>query len=143
MSPLIPTIQSTVICESVLDRSQLSLIYFSFIFRLSFLLRARVEFTVILSPAPASSHAASGFPALRAPAHFSSKFMGPHELGVLSATLVYKTRDRHQIIQASRTAIAYSTVSSQSPGAYYCVPSGAESSFPPTGHKAAIHGTVR
>ena len=54
----------------------------------SFLLRARAGFTVIPFPVPASSHAASGFPALRAPAHFTSKFMGPHELGALSASLV-------------------------------------------------------
>ena len=76
-----------------------------------------VEYTVIPFPAPASSHAACGFPALRAPAHFTSKFMGPHELGVLSTTLIDRTRDRHQTTQAYRTANAYSTVSSQSPGA--------------------------
>jgi len=58
--------------------------------------------------------------------------MGPHELGALSAILGDRTRDRHQIAQAYRTAIAYSTVSSQSPGAYCCGPGDAEPSFPPT-----------
>ena len=43
--------------------------------------------------------------------------MGPDELGVLSTTLADMTRDRHQTTQAYRTANAYSTVSSQSPGA--------------------------
>jgi hypothetical protein len=33
--------------------------------------------TMSLSPAPSSSHAACGFPALRAPAHFTSRVMGP------------------------------------------------------------------
>jgi hypothetical protein len=40
--------------------------------------------TLSLSPAPSSSHAACGFPALRAPAHFASRVMGPIMLEWLS-----------------------------------------------------------
>ena len=63
-----------------------------------FPLRARLGSSVIPFPAPASSHAACGFPALRAPARFASRVMGPIELELLSAQ------------------VAYSTASSRSPG---------------------------
>jgi hypothetical protein len=42
-----------------------------------FPLRARVGISVTPFPAPASSNAACGFTALRFPAHFASRFMGP------------------------------------------------------------------
>ena len=42
-----------------------------------FPLRARVAVSVAPFPAPATSHAACGFPALRAPAHFATRFMRP------------------------------------------------------------------
>jgi hypothetical protein len=42
-----------------------------------FPLRARLGVSVAPSPAPAASHAACGFPALRAPAHFASRVMRP------------------------------------------------------------------
>jgi len=41
---------------------------------------------VIPFPAPATSHAACGFPALRVPAHFISRFMRLNMLAPLSAT---------------------------------------------------------
>ena len=44
-----------------------------------FHLRARLGFAVAPFPAPATSHAACGFPALRAPAHFASRVMRPIE----------------------------------------------------------------
>ena len=53
-------------------------------------------------PAPASSHAACGFPALRAPAHFSSRVMRPIVPELLSGMA---------------TATAYSIASSRSPDA--------------------------
>ena len=42
-----------------------------------FPLRARLAASVAAFPAPATSHAACGFPALRAPAHFASRLMRP------------------------------------------------------------------
>jgi len=42
-----------------------------------FRLRARLGASVIPFPAPATSHAAGRFPALRAPAHFAARFMRP------------------------------------------------------------------
>lgn len=48
-----------------------------------FPLRARVGCSVVPFPAPATSHAACGFPALRAPAHFLSRVMGPILLALL------------------------------------------------------------
>jgi hypothetical protein len=42
-----------------------------------FRLHARLEVSVIPFPAPATSHVACGFPALRAPAHFTASVMGP------------------------------------------------------------------
>src|SRR5215471_8565946 len=42
-----------------------------------FRLRARLGVAVVPFPAPATSHAACGFPALRAPAHFTARVMGP------------------------------------------------------------------
>jgi len=67
-----------------------------------FPLRARVGSSVIPFPAPATSHAACGFPALRAPAHFSSMVMRPIVPELLSAMA---------------KATAYSIASSQSPDA--------------------------
>jgi len=44
--------------------------------------------TVATFPAPATSNAACGFPALRFPARFTSRVMGPILLGALSAPVV-------------------------------------------------------
>ena len=58
-----------------------------------FPLRARVGVAVIPFPAPATSHVACGFPALRAPAHFTSRVMGPIRLERLPrSTVRYDTR---------------------------------------------------
>jgi len=43
---------------------------------------------MVTFPAPATSNAAGGFPALRFPACFMSRFMGPIVLGTLSTTTV-------------------------------------------------------
>ena len=51
----------------------------------AFALRAQVGSSVIPFPAPATSHAACGFPALRAPARFASRVMGPIAPETLSA----------------------------------------------------------
>ena len=56
-----------------------------------FPLRARLGSAVVPSPIPATSHAACGFPALRAPARFASRVMGPIELEPLSAQVAYST----------------------------------------------------
>ena len=56
-----------------------------------FPLRARVGSSVIPFPIPATSHAACGFPALRAPARFASRVMGPITLEPLSAQGAYST----------------------------------------------------
>jgi hypothetical protein len=43
--------------------------------------------TMVTFPAPATSNAACGFPALRFPVCFMSRFMGPIALGALSAQM--------------------------------------------------------
>ena len=53
-----------------------------------FPLRARLASSVAPFPAPATSHAACGFPALRAPAHCAARFMGPIRLESLSRTVL-------------------------------------------------------
>ncbi len=50
-----------------------------------FPVRARVDLTVIPFPAPATSNAAGGFPALRSPVHFMPRVMGPFMLEILSS----------------------------------------------------------
>jgi hypothetical protein len=49
---------------------------------------ARGTPTHTTSPAPSTSHATCGFPALRAPICFTPKLMGPIQLGRLSARRV-------------------------------------------------------
>src|SRR5215471_6570686 len=58
-----------------------------------FRLRARLGVSVIPFPAPATSHAACGFPALRAPAHFASRVMKPIVLEKLPALVALGTSD--------------------------------------------------
>ncbi len=53
-----------------------------------FPLRARLAESVAPFPAPATSHAACGFPALRAPAHFATRFRRPICSEPLSKTTV-------------------------------------------------------
>ena len=72
--------------------------------------------TVDPFPAPATSNAACGFPALRFPDGFTSRVMRPIVLAALS--LLGCDEDRsHRRGPAFRTAKSYSTCSSRSPGA--------------------------
>src|SRR5258707_15814852 len=64
-------------------------------------------------PVPSTSHAACGFPALRAPICFTPTLMGPILLGRLSARRV--ALDRRKTALKCRTATAYSIVPSRSP----------------------------
>jgi hypothetical protein len=64
-------------------------------------------------PVPSTSHAACGFPALRAPICFTPTLMGPILLGRLSARRV--ALDRRYTALKCRTATAYSIVPSRSP----------------------------
>ena len=97
-----------------------------------FPLRARLGVSVTPFPAPATSHVACGFAALRAPAHFTSRVMRPMDWTRLSETAVHKTPDTDERVPASHTAIPYSTASSQSPGVVALSLSGAGSSFLPS-----------
>ena len=80
-----------------------------------FPLRAQLAVSVAPFPAPSTSHAACGFPALRAPAHFASRVMGPIMLERLSAA--DSALGSQQRPRASHTTTADSTASSRSPGA--------------------------
>ena len=82
-----------------------------------FPLRARVGTSVIPVPIPATSHAACGFPALRAPARFTSRVMRPIALEPLSARHYSAGLYNHQTVRGRHKATAYSTASSQSRGA--------------------------
>jgi FAD binding domain len=93
-----------------------------------FRLRARLGVSVIPFPAPATSHAACGFPALRAPAHFLSTLMKPIVLERLSAVALYS----YQTNRAHHTTIADSTASNRSLDAIGLWPSVAESSARPS-----------
>ena len=66
-------------------------------------------------PAPASSNAACGFPALRFPVAFLPGFMWPIDWGALSAADSGPGIQR--TVRAARKATAYSTSSSQIPDA--------------------------
>jgi hypothetical protein len=94
--------------------------------------RARLGVSVTPFPAPATSHVACGFAALRAPAHFTSRVMRPIDWTRLSERAVNKTPDTDERVPASHTAIPYSTASSQSPGVVALSLSGAGSSFLPS-----------
>ena len=72
--------------------------------------------TVDPFPAPASSNAACGFPALRFPDGFTSRVMGPIVLAALSLPRCSKSGTR-QRGPAFRTSKSYSTCSSRSPNA--------------------------
>ena len=90
-----------------------------------FRLRARLEASVIPFPAPATSHAACGFPALRAPAHFGSRVMRLIELERLPAGEL----GNRQTDRVHRKTTVDPIASSRSPGAAELWPSDAES-FP-------------
>jgi hypothetical protein len=93
-----------------------------------FHLRARLEASVIPFPAPATSHAACGFPALRAPALFTSRVMRPIEPKQLPAG----GRDNRQTDRVPRKTTVDPTASSRSPDASGPWPSGDESSPRPS-----------
>jgi hypothetical protein len=88
--------------------------------------------TVSWFPAPATSHVASGFPALRAPAHFTSRLMRPIRLERLPRSTVDTIRGTPRRVPACRTAIPCSTASSRSLDAGTPWPDGVESSFLPS-----------
>ena len=74
--------------------------------------------TVDPFPAPASSNAACGLPALRFPDGFTSRVMRPIVLAALSLPGCDEDRN-HRIGPAFRTAKSYSTCSSRSPDAFW------------------------
>ena len=91
------------------------------------------DHAMIPFPAPAASHAACGFPALRAPARFTSRVMRPIVLEKLSVAAVWvATRDSCHATLTFRTATIYSTASSRSLGVVELASDDAESSFPPS-----------
>src|SRR5215510_172822 len=91
-------------------------------------LRARLGVAVIPFPAPATSHAACGFPALRAPAHFSPRVMKPIVLERLSVGAL----DTDQTDRGHHTTTADSIASNRSLDAVGLWPSDAESSARPS-----------
>ena len=97
-----------------------------------FSLRARLALSVAPFPVPATSHAACGFPALRAPAHFVSKLMGPIHMARLPRTTVGKPPGTHQRAPVSGTARPGSIASTRIPGADGLCPDGAGSSSLPS-----------
>ena len=97
-----------------------------------FPLRARLAVSVAPFPVPATSHAACGFPALRAPAHFVSKLMGPIHMAQLPCTTVGKLPGTHQRAPVSGTVRPGSIASTQIPSADGLCPDGAGSSFLPS-----------
>ena len=68
---------------------------------------------MITFPAPASSNAACGFPALRFPACFTSRVMRPIASGALSQQPRATGPGSHRTVRASHTASSYSTSSNQ------------------------------
>ena len=78
-----------------------------------FPLRARLGVSVTPFPAPATSHVACGFPALRAPAHFTSRFMRPIRPERLPRWTAHRRLGTPKRARASRTAIPCSIASSR------------------------------
>ena len=84
-------------------------------------------------PASATSHAACGFPTLRAPARFAPRLMRPITLRALSTVAAWVARhDRSRTGPNSCTATAYSTSSSRSPLVAGHVPGDVGSAFLPS-----------
>jgi hypothetical protein len=96
-----------------------------------FTLRARVGSSVAPSRAPAASPAACRFPALRAPAHFTSRVMRPIGSERLSPTAASRRPSTHGRVPASRRAICYSTASIPILGVERIAPGAAGFSSPP------------
>lgn len=97
-----------------------------------FPLRARLGLSMIPFPAPATSHAACEFPALRAPARFWSRVMGPIMLEQLSAQDDSAEPCNRRTSPGCCISNAYSTVSNRNPGAIEPGSGGAESSARPS-----------
>src|SRR5947199_8083795 len=70
-----------------------------------FPLRARLGVAVAPFPAPATSHVACGFPALRAPAHFMARVMRPirPERLLATADAIRGTPKRVPVLASGRT----------------------------------------
>src|SRR5215831_5442347 len=85
-----------------------------------------------LVSSPATSHVASGFPALRAPAQFTSRVMRPIRPERLPRSTAHRKRGTPRRARASRTAIPCPTASSRILDAGTLGPDGAESSFLPS-----------
>ena len=82
-----------------------------------FPLRARLGFSVAPFPTSATSHAACGFTALRAPAQFAARVMRPIKMGRLPKMTADARLGTHRRVPRSHTAIPCSTASIRSPGA--------------------------
>ena len=87
---------------------------------------------LITFPAPASSNAACGFPALRFPACFTSRVMRPIASGALSQQPPATGPGSHRTVRASHAASSYSTSSNQIPGVSWRASYAAVSSSPPS-----------
>ena len=113
-----------------------------------FPLRARLGIAAAPFPASATSHVACGFPALRAPTHFASRFMRPINLERLLRTTARTIRGTRKRVPTCCTAIPCSIASSRSLGAGTPEPNDAESSsLPSFGYPhfpafAVIRGTL-
>jgi len=88
--------------------------------------------TVSRFPAPATSHVACGFPALRAPAHFASRLMGPIPPERLPRPMADTILGTPKRVPMYRRAIPGSTASSPSLDAGTLGPDDAASSFLPS-----------
>jgi hypothetical protein len=87
--------------------------------------------TVSSFPAPAASNVACGSPALRSPACFMSRFIGPKDPGRLSRMPASSGDNRRTAREHDKTT-RYSTVSSPAPGAVWTASSAAGPSFLPS-----------
>src|SRR5262249_27404345 len=87
--------------------------------------------TVSWFPAPATSHVASRFPALRAPAQFPARVMRPIGPKPLPRSTAHRNPDTPRRVRASRTAIPRPTPSSRILDAGTLGPDGVGSSFLP------------
>jgi len=88
--------------------------------------------TVNRIPAPATSHVACGFPALRAPAHFTWRVMRPIRSERLPRATFDTIPGTLRRVPTYRTAIPCSTASNRSLDAGTPEPDDAESSSPPS-----------
>jgi hypothetical protein len=88
--------------------------------------------SAVPSSAPATSHVACGFPALRVPAHFTARVMRPIESERLPRCAADRPHGTHGRVRAGHTATPYATASTRSRGAGDFSPGGPESSSQPS-----------